>query len=97
MQPYEGTASAGFFADSALQLVQRLAGHSSTEASELSASASRLAVLFREWTTRRPPDEERVAKIRELFEHNRRVLDYLAKAGVGVKSSPIAARVGSKR
>jgi hypothetical protein len=87
--PYEGgTASAGFFADSALQLVRRLEGETNPEARQLVEHVKELANLFEEWRHRRPADEERVKKIRELFDCNRRALDYFAARGIPTTTRP---------
>lgn len=71
----DGTASATFFAESALDLARRLTRHPSPRAKTLLAVASRLASQFQGWARTRPTDAERVTAIRELFELNRQVLE----------------------
>ncbi len=91
MQRAGGTASSGYFTDSVADLLSRLRGDDSPQAAQLIRAGEGLMVVFRAWMNQRPSDQERVARIRELFEYNRAVLDYLMgnaeKARSGVRET----------
>jgi hypothetical protein len=91
-----GTASSGYFTDSVGQLLARLDGDASDDARALVATGRRLMAIFRTWMDERPPDDERVARVRELFEYNRGVLEYLAHRSAQVRSS-IRVAAGAKK
>ncbi len=81
-----GTASSGYFTDSVGDLLSRLRGDDSQRAAELMLIGESLMLIFRTWMNQRPTDDERVARIRELFEYNRAVLDYLMAKAEKAKS-----------
>jgi hypothetical protein len=75
--PYQ-SASTSLFQDSADQLAVRLEQEKTEAASALAREARELAVLFAHWHEERPSDDVRVATIQQLFDLNRRAMDYLS-------------------
>ena len=73
------TGSASVFHNSARELAARLEQDVSPMAQEMVREAQGLADTFRRWELQRPEDAMRVATIRQLFELNRRAMDYLAQ------------------
>jgi hypothetical protein len=73
------SASTSLFHESAEHLALRLEQESSPEAEELAKEARVLAALFATWQTSRPSDADRVAGIQQLFDVNRRAMDFLAR------------------
>jgi arginine utilization protein RocB len=71
------TATA-IFQESAEQLASRLEQEASDAAREMAIEARALAARFAEWQKERPPDKVRVATIQQLFELNRRAMDYIS-------------------
>ena len=55
--------------------------------------ARELARGFLSGDTKKPANEARIARIRQLFDLNRRVMDFLAKR----KSTPVTPRHGTPR
>jgi hypothetical protein len=77
----KGTGSASVFHDSVRDIALRLRDDPTPIAQAMMAEAIKLADTFREWETDRPSDDLRVATIRNLFDLNRRAMDYLARSG----------------
>ncbi|MEP7126129.1 MAG: hypothetical protein ABJE95_34670 [Byssovorax sp.] len=76
------------FRESAVDLAAKLAEIPTAEAAAMAHEARDLAQIFLSWDTRKPENEARIARIRQLFDLNRRVMDFLAKR----KSAPGAPR-----
>ena len=72
------SASTHLFLDSAEQLALRLEQEPSGVAHALAREARELAARFALWQNERPADDVRVATIQQLFELNRRAMDYLS-------------------
>lgn len=72
------SASTHLFQDSAEQLAKRLEQEPSDIARTLAREARELATRFAQWQKARPADDVRVATIQQLFELNRRAMDYLS-------------------
>jgi hypothetical protein len=75
--PYQ-SASTSLFRDSAEQLAVRLEQENTEAALALAREARELAARFEGWHQERPSDEVRVALIQQLFDLNRRAMDYLS-------------------
>ena len=84
------TSTAPLFRQSAEELVHRLGDDPSAIARALVAEAQELMNVFTQWEKDRPTDETRVARIHQLFELNKKVMDHLATRAV--PSSPPSAR-----
>ena len=67
------------FRESAVDLATKLAAIPTAEAAGMAHEARELAQIFQAWDTKKPENEARIARIRQLFELNRRVMDFLAK------------------
>lgn len=78
MSNHQPSASTHLFQDSAEQLAKRLEQEPSDLARSLAREARELASRFAQWHTARPADDIRVATIQQLFDLNRRAMDYLA-------------------
>jgi hypothetical protein len=76
------------FRDSAADLAAKLAEIPTAEAASMAHEARELATVFQAWETKKPENEARIARIRQLFDLNRRVMDFLAKR----KSAPASPR-----
>ncbi len=76
------------FRESAIDLATKLAEIPTAEAAGMAHEARDLAGIFLSWDTKKPENDARIARIRQLFELNRRVMDFLAKR----KSAPGAPR-----
>jgi hypothetical protein len=76
------TASAPIFEKSAEDLVTRLERDGSESARVMAREARALVELFRGWGERRPADDARISAIRQLFDLNRRAMDYLSRGSV---------------
>ena len=82
------SASWPLFRESAVDLAAKLAEISTAEAASMANEARELAGVFLSWDIRKPENEARIARIRQLFDLNRRVMDFLAKR----KAAAITAR-----
>ena len=78
MANHQPSASTHLFQDSAEQLALRLEQEPSDLARALAREARELATRFAAWHQERPVDDVRVATIQQLFDLNRRAMDYLA-------------------
>lgn len=76
------------FRESATDLATKLATIQTAEAAGMAREARELAQVFLEWETKKPENPARIARIQQLFELNRRVMDFLAKR----KGAPPAPR-----
>lgn len=76
------------FRESAVDLATKLAAIPTAEAAGMAREARELARIFLTWETKKPENEARIARIRQLFELNRRVMDFLARR----KGAPTAPR-----
>jgi hypothetical protein len=74
----ESSAGAPEFQRSAEDLEARLGVIGTAESMGMAREAHNLADTFRSWEKRRPANDTRILAIRQLFELNRRVMDYLA-------------------
>jgi hypothetical protein len=72
------SASTHLFQESAEHLAARLEQEPSDAARVLAREARDLAHRFTAWQTQRPADDVRVATIQQLFDLNRRAMDYLS-------------------
>jgi len=75
------SVSTSLFLESAESLASRLEANGSERAREMALEARALGARFRKWQTVAPARDERVQSIQQLFDLNRRALDYLANAG----------------
>jgi hypothetical protein len=76
------------FRESAVDLATKLAEIPTAEAASMAHEARELAQIFLSWEVKKPENEARIARIRQLFDLNRRVMDFLAKR----KSAPVTPR-----
>jgi hypothetical protein len=76
---YVPSDSINLFLDSAESLADRLGQRQGEQPERMAREAKQLARTFRRWITFRPTDEVRVATIQQLFELNRRAMDYLSR------------------
>ena len=76
------------FRESAVDLATKLAEIPTAEAASMAHEARELAQVFLAWETKKPENDTRIARIRQLFDLNRRVMDFLAKR----KSAPVTPR-----
>lgn len=76
------------FRESAVDLAAKLAEIPTAEAPGMAHEARELARGFLSGDTKKPENEARIARIRQLFDLNRRVMDFLAKR----KSAPVTPR-----
>ena len=76
------TSSERTFAQSVDDLVQRLTPDPSDGARALLREALDMSHRLRAWQTERPSNEARVLTIRQLFDLNRRAMDYLSRGPV---------------
>jgi hypothetical protein len=72
------SASTRLFEDSAEQLAVRLEQDGSETAHALAREARELGAAFASWARQRPADDVRIATIEQLFDLNRRAMDYLS-------------------
>jgi hypothetical protein len=75
---HQPSASTHLFQDSAEQLALRLEQEPAGVAHALALEARTLAERFATWQDARPADDVRVATIQQLFDLNRRAMDYLS-------------------
>jgi hypothetical protein len=88
---YPGGGSGVFFYREAADLERALRNDASPRARELSLQAKRLAEVFDDWAKLRAEPARKATAVRELFELNRAVLEYLG-ASSGRKLAPTVAR-----
>ena len=85
-EEYAPSASTALFQESTQSLAQRLREVGSPEALAMAREADALSSAFERWKTVRPADDDRVAKIQQLFNLNRKAMEFLA-ASRAVSSS----------
>lgn len=78
MADYAPSASTALFLESALKLMRRLEQDGSREAYEMARIAHELVEVFEGWKTVRPADDVRVSRIQQLFDLNRRAMEFLS-------------------
>jgi hypothetical protein len=83
-EPVATTSSEKTFAQSVEDLIRRLASDPSDGAQSMLREALDMSQRFRAWQTERPSNEARVLAIRQLFDLNRRAMDYLSRGPVSV-------------
>jgi hypothetical protein len=66
------------FEQNAEDLVRRLEAEGTPKAHDMAHEARMLALVFREWRSVRPADDDRVETIKRLFDLTRRAMDHLA-------------------
>ncbi len=71
------------FRASAVDLAAKLGEIPTAEAASMAHEARDLAQIFLDWETKKPENDTRIARIRQLFDLNRRVMDFLAKRKSG--------------
>lgn len=76
------TSAERTFAQSVDDLVRRLASDPSEGAQAMLREAIDMSQRFRAWQTERPSNEARVIAIRQLFDLNRRAMDFLSRGPV---------------
>jgi hypothetical protein len=76
-----GAGSGVFFYREAADLERSLRADPSPRAKELVVEAKRLAKVFDDWSKLRAEPSLKAATIRQLFELNRAVLEYLSASG----------------
>ena len=76
------TSAERTFAQSVDDLVRRLALDPSEGAQAMLREAIDMSQRFRAWQTERPSNEARVLAIRQLFDLNRRAMDFLSRGPV---------------
>jgi hypothetical protein len=67
------------FEQSARDLAAKLGDSPKAEAAGMAREARELALVFKSWEKARPENTTRIARIRELFELNRRAMDFMSK------------------
>ncbi len=72
-------AAAPEFLRSAEDLMAKLGLVSTAESMGLAREARELADTFKSWERKQPANDTRIVAIRQLFELNRRVMDFLAQ------------------
>jgi hypothetical protein len=75
----ESSAAAPEFLRSAEELLVKLNAIGTAESMGMAREARELAETFKSWASKRPADDMRIAAIQQLFQLNRRVMDYLAQ------------------
>lgn len=81
----QSAAAAPEFQKSAEDLVAKLGAIGTAESMGMAREARDLGETFRSWQKKRPDDDARIVAIRQLFELNRRVMDYLAQRAKGAR------------
>jgi hypothetical protein len=79
-------SSAPLFHQSAVDLASKLGAIPTAEAAGMAREARELATTFHSWASQRPENTARIARIRELFDLNRRAMDFLAQRKSGPPS-----------
>lgn len=96
--PDERSTSWALFRKSAEDLAVKLAEIQSPDAAAMAREARELTAVFRSWDAARPPNEARIAAIHQLFDLNRRAMDFLSKQGrPSLRSPPPSSRGSSSR
>jgi len=80
------SSSAPLFHESAVDLATKLATIPTAEAAGMAREARELAIVFHSWATHKPENATRIARIRELFDLNRRAMAFLAQRKSGPPS-----------
>jgi hypothetical protein len=75
----DDSSAAPEFQRSAEDLAAKLGAVGTAESMGMAREARELVETFRSWEKKRPSNEGRILAIRQLFELNRRVMDYLAQ------------------
>ena len=75
----EGTGSSPLFASSAMDLIRQLEQANDPDSRALEFEIRQLLQVFQSWAKSRPSDEDRVARINQLFDLHRRTLEFLAE------------------
>ena len=73
------SSPSGQFLRNAQELAVRLGEFATVEAMTLTREATLLVETFKGWETSRPTDEARVASIQQLFELQRKAMDFLSR------------------
>lgn len=77
----QSTASWALFRQSAEDLAAKLAESQQADAQRMAREARELVTVFAAWNTVRPTNEARIAAIHQLFDLNRRAMDFLSNQG----------------
>ncbi len=93
----EKSSSWSMFLQSANDLAVKLNDHPSAEAVMMKREARELANVFQSWESKRPANEARVAAIQQLFDLNRRVMDFVASQRQPRSTPPSSRRPSSRR
>jgi len=75
----QNTSSWALFKQSAEDLANKLADVQQAEAQQMAREARALIAVFSAWNVVRPTNEARIAAIQQLFDVNRRAMDFLSK------------------
>jgi hypothetical protein len=92
MADYAPSASTALFQESAQQLMRRLEQDGSLEARSMARTAQELVEVFEAWKTARPADDVRVSRIQQLFDLNRRAMEFLSTPAPSAAASSGRAR-----
>lgn len=79
-------SSAPLFHESAVDLATKLGVIPTAEAAGMAREARELAQVFQAWSTQRPENSARIARIQQLFDLHRRAMDFLAHRKSGPPS-----------
>lgn len=74
----DGTQSASLFTSTLLDLIRKLECVADDKARALVVESRQLLAMFEGWAQTRPAQEERIARINQLFDLQRRSLEYLS-------------------
>lgn len=88
------TSSERTFTQSVDDLVRRLTPDPSDGARALLREALDMSQRLRAWQTERPSNEARVLAIRQLFDLNRRAMDYLSRGPISTSFRPATTESG---
>lgn len=75
------TSSSALFRQRAEDLVKRLEPYDGDLVRAMVREAESLISILRTWELRRPDDATRVAIIQQLFDLNRRAMDFISRSG----------------
>jgi hypothetical protein len=84
------TGSSSLFLQNAEEIAARLRPLDGPLARSLSREADDLVALFRSWATARPADPDRIAAIQQMFDLNRRAMDFLSRLPPSARGQAIA-------
>ncbi len=82
----DSSSSVPLFHESAVDLATRLSAIPTAEAAGMAREARELAQAFKSWATHKPEHSARIARIQQLFDLNRRAMDFLAQRKSGPPS-----------